>query len=259
MGGAWESLVKVTKRAMKSITRGRLFTEEALSTVLCEEVEAIVNSRPLTPTSDDPSDYEALTPHHFLSKEFSVPYNSFYNFDIETRRKWKSVVAASNIFWDRFRKEYLTSLNVRRKWAKTVQNVHEGDLVILQTGNVPRMHWPMARVTKTFPGSDNVIRAVEIRQWFYNGSTISKNLYFRIVRTTSSLGGEDGILILFFVIIFHVHFAFSFCFLSFFCCGSVLCFHIFASVCASEVMSQTCVNLAIEQESLKLIDIGDKF
>jgi len=51
------------KNLLKSITKGRLFTEEALSTALCE-VESIVNSRPLTPTSDDPSDYEALTPQH---------------------------------------------------------------------------------------------------------------------------------------------------------------------------------------------------
>ena len=192
MGGSWESLVKLTKRAMNSIMKDRLFTDEVLSTILCE-VEFIVNSRPLTPASDDPSDYECLTPQHFLSRRFSVPVDAFYDYPLEVRRKWKSVVAASNMFWNRFRKEYLTSLNIRRKWTKTVGNVRDGDLVILKTDNVPRIHWPLARVTKTFPGTDNIVRAAEIR--LPNGTTIirptSKLCIFESFGNGSSLGGED--------------------------------------------------------------------
>ena len=42
MGGVWEALVKTVKRALRTITRERLFTEDALTTFLCE-VESIVN------------------------------------------------------------------------------------------------------------------------------------------------------------------------------------------------------------------------
>ena len=65
MGGVFESLVKTTKKALKTVVRDRLFTEEALLTFLVE-IESTINSRPLTPVSDDVDDYQALTPNHFL-------------------------------------------------------------------------------------------------------------------------------------------------------------------------------------------------
>ena len=65
MGGVWKSLVKSVKRSLKVITRDRVFTEESLYTFLCE-VESVINNRPLIPTSDRISDFEALTPNHFL-------------------------------------------------------------------------------------------------------------------------------------------------------------------------------------------------
>ena len=52
MGGIWESLVESVKRSLKVIIRDKLFTEEYLSTFLCE-VESILNQRRLTPISDD--------------------------------------------------------------------------------------------------------------------------------------------------------------------------------------------------------------
>ena len=41
-GGIWESLVKITKRLLRSIVDDKLFTESELSTFLCE-IEAIMN------------------------------------------------------------------------------------------------------------------------------------------------------------------------------------------------------------------------
>ena len=65
MGGAMEALVKLTQRSLKAIVKDRLFTEDALATFLTE-VESVLNSRPLTPVSDDLEDFEALTPNHFI-------------------------------------------------------------------------------------------------------------------------------------------------------------------------------------------------
>ena len=38
-----------------------------------------------------------------------------------------------------------------------------GDLVLLESYNVPRTHWPLARITSTFPGRDNIVRTVELK------------------------------------------------------------------------------------------------
>ena len=51
MNGAMESLVKLTKRALKVIIKDRLFTEEALSTFLTEVESRFNDGPPLAPFS----------------------------------------------------------------------------------------------------------------------------------------------------------------------------------------------------------------
>lgn len=57
MGGIWE-------RGVGSI-KDRILSYEELSTVLIS-IEAILNSRPISPLSEDPDDLDVLTPGHFL-------------------------------------------------------------------------------------------------------------------------------------------------------------------------------------------------
>ena len=85
-------MVKITKKALKSIVSDRIFTDEALSTFLTE-VESIINSRPLTAASDDINDLEPITPNHFLIGKSSPNYRSCVSQeqDISLRKKWKAV------------------------------------------------------------------------------------------------------------------------------------------------------------------------
>ena len=57
--GIWERLIGETKRALKAILKGALVTEHVLRTVFCE-VESILNSRPLTRSSEDAADANAI-------------------------------------------------------------------------------------------------------------------------------------------------------------------------------------------------------
>ena len=111
MGGAWESLIKSVKRALKAIVRDRLFTDEALYTFLCE-IESILNHRPLTAVSDDINDYDSLTPNHYLTGTDTpnLSPGKFENKEIDFRKKWRAVQAATNMFWRRWTKEYLPLL-----------------------------------------------------------------------------------------------------------------------------------------------------
>ena len=72
-GGAWERLVRSTKRALQATIQNQCVPESVLRTALIE-VEALLNSRPLTHNNCDPADFTALTPYHFLIGRISENY-----------------------------------------------------------------------------------------------------------------------------------------------------------------------------------------
>ncbi|XP_024874945.1 uncharacterized protein LOC112456555, partial [Temnothorax curvispinosus] len=63
--GLWKAAVKSAKYHMAQIIGNAYLTFEKMQTALCE-VEAILNSRPLTQLSDDPNNFAYLSPGHFL-------------------------------------------------------------------------------------------------------------------------------------------------------------------------------------------------
>ena len=64
-GGLWEAGVKNVKHHLRRILANASLTFEEFGRVLCQ-IEAILNSRPLSPLSADPNDFLPLTPAHFL-------------------------------------------------------------------------------------------------------------------------------------------------------------------------------------------------
>ncbi|XP_062542111.1 uncharacterized protein LOC134210108 [Armigeres subalbatus] len=63
-GGLWEAQVKSFKAHLKKSVGLRTLKNDEMLTALAQ-IEAVLNSRPMTAISSDPSDYEALTPGHF--------------------------------------------------------------------------------------------------------------------------------------------------------------------------------------------------
>ena len=65
MGGVWERQIRTIRRILKVLLKEQMVTDEALATLMAE-VESIVNSRPITPLSNDSNDLEPLTPNQLL-------------------------------------------------------------------------------------------------------------------------------------------------------------------------------------------------
>ena len=51
----------------------------------------------------------------------------------------------------------------RRKWNYPTQNLNVGNLVVIQTDNIPRSHWPLGCIIETYPGVDGVVRTVKVK------------------------------------------------------------------------------------------------
>ena len=64
-GGVFESMIKAAKWAISAILQDADVTDEELQSCFTG-VESLLNSRPLTTISDDPSDEPVLTPNHFI-------------------------------------------------------------------------------------------------------------------------------------------------------------------------------------------------
>ena len=60
-------------------------------------------------------------------------------------------------------REYLPTLQGRQKWTEPSDNLREGETVLVVDHNTPRGCWPLARVTKTYPGPDGLVRVVEVK------------------------------------------------------------------------------------------------
>lgn len=164
-GGLWESHIKIAKEYMKKVVGNSSLTFEELSTVFTQ-IEACMNSRPLSPLSNDPKDLMPLTPGHFLIGEplLSLVEPNVRDVKCSHLKRYQHLSQLVQTFWNRWSHEYLNTLNRRSKWQVNNDNfVKIGDLVILREDNLPPLKWNLGRVIEVFPGSDGLVRVVSVQ------------------------------------------------------------------------------------------------
>ena len=132
MGGAWERLIRTIWRVMTMVLREQILDDEGLQTFMCE-IESIVNGRPLTRVLDDPRDANALTPNHLLTLKSSESYppGIFSKADSYCKRRWRQIQYLADLFWKRWVREYLPTLQQRQKWFTPKRNIQENDIVLI--------------------------------------------------------------------------------------------------------------------------------
>ncbi|XP_018577393.1 uncharacterized protein LOC108915756 [Anoplophora glabripennis] len=165
MGGLWEAAVKSMKFHAKRVISHAHLTYEELYTVFVQ-IEGILNSRPITPLSDDPTDLLPLTPSHFLIGDVlnSIPEIDIRNVPDNRLSHYQRTQQIVQHFWKRWSCEYLSTLQQRPKWRFHKSNdLQIGDLVLLKNENTPPMRWPLGRITQLHPGDDEVVRVVSVQ------------------------------------------------------------------------------------------------
>lgn len=133
-------------------------------TTTVAQIEACLNSRPLTPLSNDPTDLEALTPGHFLigGPIQAIPEPDLSSLSSNRLSRWQQMQRILQIFWNRWQQEYLPTLQRLQKWPGQHPNLAVGDMVLVQEDNQPPTKWPIARVVKTIAGDDKCVRVADV-------------------------------------------------------------------------------------------------
>lgn len=163
MGGLWEAGVKSFKQHLKKVAGVSKYTFEEFNTLL-SKIEACLNSRPLSPMSENPSDLVALTPGHFLTgSPILNPIDpEIREAPMSIRNRWQRLKAIHQHFCSRWKNEYLKELHKRNKWKSPEDNLKEKMMVVVKEDNLPPNCWRLGRVQKVFPGHDKRIRVAEI-------------------------------------------------------------------------------------------------
>ena len=175
-GGVFERLIKTMKRCLRKMIGQAKFTYDELITAVTE-VEAIVNSRPLSYVSSEDVE-EPLTPSHLLvgRRILSLPDNLCYqrdinddDFEVDSDHLNKRVKHLNNVinhFWKRWRHEYLLEL---RESHRTNQGesrgspIATGDIVLVHDEHQPRGFWKLAQVKETIVGKDGRVRGAVLK------------------------------------------------------------------------------------------------
>jgi len=163
-GGVWERMVRAAKSALKSVLGGQRLTDEILVTALTL-IENILNSRKLTPMSEDPSNPECLTPNHLLLGRANpnLPPDVFSEQDLSAKQRWRIAQALVDQFWRRWMREVLPGITEREKGCQDQPNLEIGDIVIIIDPASPRGTWPTGRVIQTFPDAEGVVRSAIVQ------------------------------------------------------------------------------------------------
>lgn len=150
--------VKSCKHYLRRVLPNANLTFEEFATLLCE-IESILNSRPLTPMSDDPSDLSVLTPSHFLvgNQGRTIPERILTDIPNNRLSRWQLVQTIRQHFWNRWYKDYIHQLQQRSHHRQPRGIALEvGQLVLLKEDNLPSYKWRLGRILHVHPGATMV-------------------------------------------------------------------------------------------------------
>jgi hypothetical protein len=193
-GGVWERQIGTIRRVLDGmfVELGKAqLTHELLSTLMAE-VTGIVNARPLTAIPTDVDDPQPLSPAMIITmktRPLRPPPGNFVSTDLYAHRRWKRVQYLADQFWLRWRREYLQSLQPRKKWNQPQRDLVEGDVVLMKEEGKYRNDWPLGRVTDAMKSEDGRVRKAHVAI-VRNGQ---RKVMFRPIKELILLVPADGI------------------------------------------------------------------
>nr|CAH7762481.1 unnamed protein product [Callosobruchus chinensis] len=163
-GGIWEAGVKSLKHHLKRVMGCHSLFFFDFQTLLIR-IEAVLNSRPLSPMSASPDDLTPLTPSHFLigKQAVSLPEPSVSSIPENCLSNYQLLLRLYEHFWLRWSREYISELQLRQRWKQNHGQLEKGQLVLVKDDNLPPTRWRLGRVEKLILGKDGIARVAYLR------------------------------------------------------------------------------------------------
>jgi len=178
-GGFYERLVGLVKQSLrKGIGRKLLYWDKFLTMLV--EVEAIINTHPLTYVYSEFSSGFTLTPAHFLSGNLDTvfqldsddceetEYRPQNTSALELVDKWRKGLEQLNRFWEIWKRDYLLSLRAtlplyhRGLRSQGSRQPKIGEVVIVKDESITRRAWKLALIKEFIVSKDGQICSVKI-------------------------------------------------------------------------------------------------
>jgi len=172
-GGAYESLIRPVKEALRRTFHGEMLTDTILRTALAE-IAATMNSRPLTYVSEDSED-RPLTPNHFLMTNYDINDKSdtantrpLTAGAAHLRHTWKNASNIIDKFWRIWKTSYLQSLrnhSTNYRFPKQVSGYEPqlNTVVLYDEKNIKRANWNIGRIIGLNESADGAIRSANLK------------------------------------------------------------------------------------------------
>ena len=163
-GGFYERMVRSIKTPLRRVLGKAKVGFREMETILTN-IEAQLNSRPLTDVSADKRDPSPLTPSHLLiGRNIStIPDIPTTLKETTIGKRWRSRKRIEKQFWSRWTKEYVAELNQFHKWTRASQNTKPGDVVLIKEDNSRKQDWLLGRIVEVHPGRDGLVRSVTLK------------------------------------------------------------------------------------------------
>ena len=188
-------MVGVVKISLRKALGRKLFTYDQLQTILTE-VEAIVNTRPLTFVYGGVESRQVLTPMDFLvsNRHLGVPTLEGDHLDPDFSLKhnsadalidqWKKGQKRLDQFWTYWRDEYLLSLRERPQIHHKKPRIHSnrfpqvGEVVLVKDENQSHGSWRLGCIIELITGADQEVHSARVRLPNHNIICRAINLLF---------------------------------------------------------------------------------
>ncbi|KAJ8018117.1 hypothetical protein HOLleu_44067 [Holothuria leucospilota] len=206
VGGFYERLVDLVKRAIKKTLWKMTVTNEGLQTLIAQ-IEGTLNTRPLLTLSPDINDQSVLTPAGLMApmSQLGMPpseedpddpdYDPKPHGKATLLRQWKMREKKLDQFWKIWQTQYLQEL---REAHQTHFKLIRGEIPRLpQVGEVclirdttPRVTWKMGKVLGHVHSADGEVRFVNIR--LPSGFSTKRGVKDLVPLEADFIGTEDN-------------------------------------------------------------------